>query len=194
METHKKLKTAFAGHSHFSLNTDEAKKRLIKAIREEIDNGCLSFTMGTYGDFDTLSLNVCRELRKEYSDIEIEVVITSLHKIKKFVEKDGTGTFTPYEDVKTIMYYIEDEYFMNRIISSNQQMINNCDTLICYINPKRYKSGAKKTLNYAKKKGLKIVNLFKPEDEPFYLMSIEEKEKALKDYIKNKNSNVDFKL
>ena len=45
-------------------------------------------------------------------------------------------------------------------------MIDGCDTLICYVDPKRYRSGAKNAMNYAKRKGLKIVNLFDEKDNP----------------------------
>lgn len=54
---------------------------------------------------------------------------------------------------------------------SNRQMINECDTLICYVDEKRCISGAKRALCYAKEKGLKIVNLWKEEDNPFFGMS-----------------------
>lgn len=58
------------------------------------------------------------------------------------------------------MYYIEDEFYKNRIISSNKQMIENCDILVCYVDEKVKNSGSKRILSYAKKKGLKIINLF----------------------------------
>ncbi|MGN1061299.1 MAG: hypothetical protein ACI4QN_06160 [Candidatus Coproplasma sp.] len=53
-------------------------------------------------------------------------------------------------------------------------MIETCDTLICYVDEKAYKSGAKAALNYAKRKGLKIINLYREEDKPFYGMTAEE--------------------
>ena len=40
------------------------------------------FTMGTHGDFDKEALSVCRDLRRKYKDIKIEVVITSFAQIK----------------------------------------------------------------------------------------------------------------
>ena len=56
-------------------------------------------------------------------------------------------------------------------------MIDGCDTLICYVDPKRYRSGAKTAMNYAKRKGLKIINLYNEKDEPTYGMTKEEKDK-----------------
>ena len=118
--------------------------------------------MGTHGDFDKEALNVCRELRKKYKDIKIEVVITSFTQIKPFYDNIfGKEIYKPYDDVETVMYEIEEIYFKNKITKSNKQMIDSCDTLICYVDENYYRSsGALTAYKYAKKKGLQIVNLF----------------------------------
>lgn len=54
-------------------------------------------------------------------------------------------------------------------------MIDKCDTLICYVDKKQKPSGAKTAMNYAKRKGLKIINLFKEEDSPTFGMTNDEK-------------------
>ena len=162
------MKTAFIGHRQiFAKNIDE---RLFQAVEAEIKNGCRSFTMGTHGQFDSLSLWACRQLRKKYADIDIEVVLTSLHAIDKNEEWD----YIPYSDVKTVMFDIEDTHFKRQITLSNQLMIDSCDTLICYVNEKAYRSGAKIALNYAKKRELKTINLWRKEDQPFFGMTKEE--------------------
>ena len=174
------MKTAFIGHRQiFAKDIDE---RLIKAIEVEIQNGCQSFTMGTHGQFDALSLWACRQLRNKYIDIDIEVVLTSLHAIDKNEEWDCI----PYSDVKTVMFDIEDTHFKRQITLSNQLMIDSCDTLICYVNEKNYHSGAKRALNYAKKRGLKIINLWRNEDQPFYGMTKEQIEEYWKYVFSNK--------
>ena len=58
------------------------------------------------------------------------------------------------------MFEIEDLHYKQRITTSNKKMIDSCDTLICYVDPNAWKSGAKTTMNYAQKKGLKIINLY----------------------------------
>lgn len=42
-------------------------------------------------------------------------------------------------------------------------MIDSCNLIICYVNKKRIHSGAKTAMNYAKRKGLHIINLYKEE-------------------------------
>lgn len=73
-------KICFIGHRHI-YNYKEIREKLYKIVEEEIKKGCKFFTMGTHGEFDEMVLSVCRELRKVYTNIEIEVVITSFKTI-----------------------------------------------------------------------------------------------------------------
>ena len=70
--------------------------------------------------------------------------------------------YTSHSDVEIIMFDIEETHFKQKITKSNKQMIDSCDTLICYVDENyKYSSGAKTTFMYAKKKGLRTINLFK---------------------------------
>ena len=165
------MAVCFIGHR--KIFAKDIETRLVEAVRTEIENGCMAFTMGTHEEFDRLALSACRRLRHAYKALEIEIVITSLNAIKK----DSEFAAAPYDDVKTVMFDIEDAHYKQRITLSNRQMIDGCDTLICYVDERVYRSGAKTTMRYAKKKGLKIINLYRDEDQPFYGMTTEEIEK-----------------
>lgn len=168
------MKAAFIGHRQ--VLAKNVYEKLAETIEEQIQNGCRSFTMGTHGEFDRLALSACRNLRRQYKDIEIEVVLISLYSIEKQDELD----ITPYSDVKTVMYEIEDTHFKRQITLSNRMMIDTCDTLICYVDKNAYRSGAKTAMRYAEKRGLKIINLYREEDQPFYGMTKEEIDAYLK--------------
>lgn len=171
------MRVAFIGHRKvFAKIIDE---KLADAIQTEIANGCREFTMGTHGEFDKLALKTYSRLRKTYDNFEIEVVITSLNAVKK---DSGFDTF-PYKDVKTVMYEIEETHYKRQITLSNRKMLDTCDTLICYADTSAYSSGAKTALRYAEKKGIKIVNLYRKEDQPFYGMTKEQ----VDEYWKNLN-------
>lgn len=157
------LKTCFIGHRTIFFNNKE--KRLSDAIQQEIKKGCKIFTMGTHGEFDKLSLCICKNLKQIYPEIKIEVVLTSLNQIKSIKNTDNDIETKPnYHDVETIMYDIEEKHFKSKITISNRNMVDECSTLICYVNPKKTRSGAKNTMKYAEKKGLTIINLFQTED------------------------------
>ena len=160
-------KICFIGHRHI-YNYNKIREKLYNIVEEEIKNGCEFFTMGTHGEFDEMALSVCRELRKIYTDIEIEVVITSFKTIEPIIDHDpifGDEKYIPYSDVKTTMYDIEEEHYKRKIVVSNQQMIDNCDTLICYVNPTKTYGGAILAYKYAKKKGLQLVNLYEDKED-----------------------------
>ncbi len=162
------MKTAFIGHRQIFAKT--LPLRLINAIKAEIKNGCFLFTMGTHGEFDRLALKSCRKLRYEYPELQIEVVLTSLHTIQKGAKWDSK----PYSDVSTVLYDIEETHYKQRITLSNRKMIDTCDALICYVDEKAYRSGAKTAMRYAKRKGLRIINLYDEKDKPFFGMTDEE--------------------
>ena len=174
-------KTCFIRHRQILY--PQAKERLKNAIQYVIDNGCRDFSMGTHGEFDSLALSECKSFRNQYKDIDIEVVLTSYHKIEKkvlftYINDDGEVEEyldkPPYQDVNTTMFEIEDLHFKRQITESNKQMIDGCDVMICYVDTKRYRSGAKTALNYAKRKGLTIINCYDEKDEPTYGMTKEE--------------------
>ena len=174
-------KICFIGHRDIFENIRE---KLKEAVENEIKNGADFFTMGTHGDFDKMALSVCRELRKTYKNITIEVVITSFKTIEPKTIHDkifGDEKYYPYADVKTTMYITHEEHYKRQIIVSNKKMVDVSNTLICYVNKKHNPSGAKLAMNYAKRKGLEIINLNNEQDEPTYGMTKEEKE----DYYKN---------
>ncbi len=157
-------KIAFIGHRE--VLDLKMRVKLLDEVKRQIEGGCKFFTMGTHGEFDEMALSVCRELRNIYKDIKIEVVITSFKKLEKqllYDDEFGKEYETPYSDVSTVMYEIEEEYFKRQIVVSNRMMIDTCDKLICYVNEKRTRSGARNALNYAMKKGLEVINLYNKE-------------------------------
>lgn len=52
-------------------------------------------------------------------------------------------------------------------------MIDNCDNLICFVNKKHNSTSAKLTMDYAKRRGLEIINIFDEKDDPTYGMTKE---------------------
>ena len=76
---------------------------------------------------------------------------------KQLIYNDEWGQvyFEPYKDVETVMYNIEETHHKRQIIESNHQMINECNSLIAYVNKKNTCSGAKYAWQYAKSKAKK---------------------------------------
>lgn len=62
------------------------------------------------------------------------------------------------------MHGIEGTYYKCRIIESDRQMIDNYDTLICYVRLKRSRIDADVVIKYAIKKDLKVINIYAQKD------------------------------
>ena len=172
----------FLGHRQFFA------KDLHERLSEEIKNNIspdedVLFLMGRHGDYDKLALSVCRDLRKEYPKVKITVVFTSLAILRK-PEEEMYSVADMYDDVDTMIYNIEEEHFKNQIVSSNKQMVDDSDTVICYVDFSKRQSGANIAVKYAQKQNKKVINLFKEQDRPFYGMTEEEKEMEIQ-RIKN---------
>lgn len=161
------MKTCFVGHR--KIFVENIRERIEDAMLVEMADGCTSFVMGTHGDFDGWALAACRHLRRKFNlDIDVEVAITNLNILKKSNDEYRDN---PYDDVKTVVFDVEEEHYKRQIILSNRKMIDECDTLICYVDEKEYRSGAKTAMRYAQSRGLKIVNLYNEQDHPIYGMS-----------------------
>ena len=172
----------FLGHRQFSAR--DLRERLLNEIKNNISlNEDVLFLMGRHGEFDSLALSVCRELRKEYSKVKITVVFTSLAILRK-TEEEMYSVADMYDDVETMIYNIEEEHFKNQIVSSNKQMVDDSDIIICYVDFEKRQSGAKIAVKYAQKQNKKVINLFKEQDRPFYGMTEEEIEMEIQ-RIKN---------
>lgn len=150
-------KVCFIGHRQWL--PQGLMEKLQTAVEREIANGCRTFTMGTHGDFDALALAVCRQLKTKYPTLTIEVVLTDLRSITVPLDCD----YQADQDVVTVMYEIETVHPKRRIIASNQQMIDSCDTLICFADPAwGLTNGTHTAVKYARKRGLNIINLYQP--------------------------------
>ncbi len=176
----------FFGHRELRTKKD-IKSRIIQRVSPFIEQGYGNFLMGSHGEFDLLSLNACRDMRKDYKDIEITVILTSLAKLKK--DEFGYSGVDYYNDVKTSIYEIEEEHFKRQITISNQKMVDDSDLVICYIDPNKEQSGAKRAVNYAKKKGKTVINLYEETDDPNYGKTKEQIQKELDDFFREIRAN-----
>ncbi len=154
----------FIGHRNVFDRTLE--HRLYEAVEAEIKNGYSTFYVGNHGDFDKLVRGVCAKLKRVYQHITINIVLTSQTQLNQYLDENGK-LYGFYECYNFVSFDIETAHFKQKITKSNQQMIDCCSKLICYVNPLyKYSSGAMTAYKYANKKGLQIINLYKKHQRP----------------------------
>lgn len=142
-----------AGHA--KINDNSLKDKIKTAAVLHIEKyGVTEFWVGNYGDFGRYSASVIGELKKDFPQIRLVLVIPYL--TREIIENKNSY----YRHFDSI---VEPDFqptlpYKYRIIMTNRFMVDNSDYLICYI--KYSWGGAAKTLDYAiKNKELSIYNL-----------------------------------
>ena len=145
---------SFAGHSLVRFH-DKVKELVKKQIRKHIDDtDVVSFYLGGYGDFDNICARACKELKKEYSGIELVYVtpyrsLSEQSKINDWIHMGfyDTSLYPPIENTPPKF----------AISKRNEWMMANADLVIVYVN--RSYGGAFQSLQAAKRKKKKIINI-----------------------------------
>ena len=144
----------FAGHSEL-YDAGEIYEHLLSVIEDLITTENISeFWVGNYGAFDKLSAKAVRELKIQYLDIQLNLVIpyltTEINEYKELYYKDYDNILVADIPEKTPKKL--------QIIKGNQCMVKNSQVLVCYISHSW--GGAAKTLEFAqKRKNIQIINL-----------------------------------
>lgn len=120
------------------------------AARELIEKGVKDFLCGGMGDFDWIAAGVVYELKAEYPDISVNLVIPY-----------WTFNIRNKELFNAIIYPegFEKYHFKAAILQRNRYMVKESAHAICYVTHSW--GGAAKTFEYAKKQGLYLINLGK---------------------------------
>ena len=145
------MKITFCGHSNFSFDNtikEKLKELLLQEIRK---NPACKFYLGGYGDFDSLCLNILKEIKADFPAIELLFITPYLNDNYSKLETaklyyDGI-IYPPLENVPRRFC----------ISKRNEWMVNEADFLIAFV--KYSWGGAAKTLEYAKRKKVEFFNL-----------------------------------
>lgn len=148
----------FIGHRKIE-DTLELRTRLCELVERLITNEKFdTFLFGSKSEFNTLCYEVVTELKEKYPHIKRVYVRAEYPYID-----DNYKTFLleNYEDT----YYPEKAMGAGKAVyvERNCEMINNSSVCIIYFDektiPTAHKSGTKLALDYALKKGKRIINL-----------------------------------
>jgi uncharacterized phage-like protein YoqJ len=141
----------FCGHSNFSFD-NTVKEKLRELLLQEIrKNPACKFYLGGYGDFDSLCLNILKEMKADFPTIELLFITPYLDDNYSKLETaklyyDGI-IYPPLENVPRRFC----------ISKRNEWMVDEADLVIAFV--KYSWGGAAKTLEYAKRKKVEFFNL-----------------------------------
>ena len=147
----------FTGHRRIPQSEmDKVKRELRRAIVSAIKDGYLYFGAGGALGFDTLAEQTVLELRKEYPNIRLILVLPCLSQTRNWREAD----ITEYERLKKNadkVVYTSKDYTRDCMLKRNRHLVDNSSLCICYL--QEQSGGTAYTVKYAEAHGLNIQNL-----------------------------------
>lgn len=147
----------FTGHRSIPKDeTENLTKRLTDEVWNLIVQGYCYFGAGGALGFDTIAEQVVLQLRNEYPQIKLILVLPCLSQANRWSEKDRAV----YEDIKAKadkVVYTSQSYTRDCMFKRKRHLIDCSSLCICYLT--KPIGGTAYTVKYAKVKSIPTVNL-----------------------------------
>ena len=147
----------FTGHR--SLSHEEKLKvaaRLREIIAEQIKTGVVFYGAGGALGFDELAAQTVLDMKKEYPHLRLILVLPCEDQTREWRSED----IAVYEDImrrSDKVVYVSREYTPDCMHKRNRHLVDHSGTCICYLT--RASGGTAYTVDYARRKGLRIINV-----------------------------------
>ena len=147
----------FTGHRKIPLDQLESvTQRLRDAVIASIKDGYLYFGAGGALGFDTLAAQTVLALKKDYPQIKLNLVLPCKTQTRGWMQAD----IEEYERIMAAadkVTYTSDEYIRGCMHKRNRHLVDHSSLCICYLTERS--GGTAYTVDYALKKGLRVVNV-----------------------------------
>ncbi|HBN86416.1 MAG TPA: DUF1273 domain-containing protein [Clostridiales bacterium] len=147
----------FTGHRKIPAKEYERLKTQIrKEVIKLINDGVIYFGVGGALGFDTVAANMIIELKKQYPQIKLILVLPCKTQTRGWSQAD----VDKYEEIKNTCdkyVYVSETYTPGCMYKRNRHLVNNSGYCICYLTESS--GGTAYTVGLAKKNGLKIINI-----------------------------------
>ena len=148
----------FTGHrpDKMELGEKEIKPLLEKAIDEAIADGYVTFITGMAMGTDIWAAEIVLERKKRNKDLHLICALPhpNFESRRSMTEKMRFNKIIKNAD---LVKEINDHYFTGCYQVRNEWMVDRSNLVIAVFNGQ--KSGTKNTVDYAKRKGIKVVNV-----------------------------------
>lgn len=151
----------FTGHRNMP-NDGETCAFIGNVVRALYNAGFRNYITGGAVGFDTIVALEVIALRKNFPDIRLCLALPC---------PDQTARWHPadvevYDFIKSSanrFCYTGDSYSANAMHVRNRFMVDHADFCVAYLNDKLHKSGTRATVNYAREKGVRSINIASPD-------------------------------
>lgn len=147
----------FTGHRNIPpLQSLQIAERLKTELIKLIDQGYLYFGAGGALGFDTIAAKTVLTLQQSCPQIKLILVLPCKTQTRGWEKED----IAIYEDIKNRcnkVVYTSEDYTRGCMLKRNCHLVDNSSACICYLTES--KGGTAYTVEYARRSGIKIVNL-----------------------------------
>ena len=146
----------FTGHRNLKHSKERIKEVLKNTIIQLIKKGIIYYGCGGALGFDTIAATTILELKKEYPQIKLILVLPCRNQADKWSDKD----IEEYERIKEQadkIRILSETYTNTCMHERNRHLINNSKYCIAYLT-ENY-GGTFYTVNYAKKRNINVINI-----------------------------------
>ncbi len=147
----------FTGHrSILPEDSERLHKRLDHVISVLISKGVKTFRCGGAVGFDTLAALIILEKKRDGADVSLELFLPCRDQSRGWNDFNKDIYAYVLSEANSI-HYAEETYQVGCMLKRNRQMVNGATYCVAYC--KKSTGGTAYTLNYAKKKGVRTLNL-----------------------------------
>ena len=150
----------FTGHRSLPTHQlDTLGDRLARAVRIAYRRGVREFRAGGAVGFDTLAALTVLDLREEMGDVRLCLYLPCREQDAKWSTLDRSI----YADILSRadeIIYVSEHYHRGCMHARNRALVNGSDVCIAFCNESS--GGSAYTVQYAKEKGLAVLNLGSP--------------------------------
>lgn len=153
----KEKTVCFTGHRDVPvLKLISIKSRLKSTLKKLIDDGYCYFGAGGALGFDTIAAQTVLELREKNPQVKLILVLPCVSQADRWSEKDKKIYFDIMKEADKVVYTSQD-YTRGCMFKRNRHLVDNSSVCVCYRTED--KGGTAYTVDYANKKGLRVINI-----------------------------------
>ena len=147
----------FTGHRFLPENEKEKISLALEStVLSLIHSGYRYFGAGGALGFDTLAAQTVLRLRQSYPDIRLILVLPCVSQADKWPPAD-VAVYQEIMGQANKIVYTSHEYTAGCMFKRNRHLVDHSSVCICYL--EKSTGGTAYTVDYARKRGLKIINL-----------------------------------